>query len=147
MGMNKIHRKVEYALIALKIMAKKGLAGPTSAKEICAATDIPFDATSRVMQLMVQKGILHSEHGAYGGYRIARDLESVSFYEVMEAVLGPLEIVKCVNGEACELSAKCVVQSPLQELNRRVRQFYQSLPVGELLQIEKVWETQTPRNI
>ena len=146
--MNRINRKVEYSLLALKHMSEKPPGELTSAKEICQATGAAFDATSRVMQLMAQREILKSEHGAQGGYQIIKDLQHVSLYEIIETVVGPLEIVKCVSGsEDCELFSKCGIQSPLQSLNVKLRSFYQELSVSELLNINtksgnQEWETQ-----
>ena len=95
---------------------------------------------------MAQKEILKSEHGAQGGYQIIKDLRRVSLNDVIETVVGPLEIVKCMNGaEDCELFSKCGIQSPLQDLNVRLKSFYQELSVAELLKtnIGKIeWETQ-----
>jgi Rrf2 family transcriptional regulator, nitric oxide-sensitive transcriptional repressor len=142
--MNRINRKVEYALMALKFMSQKYAGQLTSAKEICQSTGIPFDATSKVMQLMAQKGILKSEQGAHGGYLIARDLTKVSFYDVAETILGPVEVVRCASASkeaSCEFLNKCNVQSPLQNLNSRVVGFYQTVTVAELL-----WQTQTQRS-
>lgn len=144
--MNKVNRKVEYALMALKHMSQKFAGQLTSAKEISDQIGSPFDATSRVMQLMAQKGILKSEHGAHGGYLIVKDLSKVTFYDVITTVLAPIEVVKCANGQDdCDLFAKCNVQSPLQTFNNKLVDFYQTLPVSELLQIpkgERTWQTQ-----
>jgi Rrf2 family transcriptional regulator, nitric oxide-sensitive transcriptional repressor len=56
--MNRLNRKVEYALMALKVMAQKRAGELTSAKEVVEKTGCPFDATARVLQQMAQKGIL-----------------------------------------------------------------------------------------
>ena len=140
--MNRINRKVEYSLLALKHMSSKRPGELTSAKEICHATGAPFDATSRVMQLMAQKGILKSEHGAQGGYQIIKDLSRVSLYEVIATSVGPLEIVKCVSGaEDCDLFNKCGIQSPLNDLNIRLKGFYEELSIAELLKIDNKTES------
>lgn len=122
--------------MALKFMSQKRPGELTSAKEICASTGVPFDATSRVMQLMAQRGILKSEQGAHGGYQIIRNLQKVSLYEVIETAVGPLEIVKCVGGvHDCELFNQCSIQSPLVDLNHRLKVFYEDLSVADLLRI------------
>lgn len=137
--------------MALRRMNDRGQGVLTSAKEVCAETGAPFDATSRVMQLMAQRGILKSEHGAQGGYQIVRDLNRVSFYEIMETILGPIEIVKCLSGsDDCGLKNTCAIQSPLQELNVRLKEFYEGLSLGEILKIKErksdSWAA-TPRKI
>src|SRR5690606_33789713 len=132
-------------------MSQKYSGQLTTVKEICQATHIPFDATSRVMQQMAQKGILKSEHGSHGGYLIARDLSKVSYHDIAETILGPVEVVRCASGDgSCEFLPKCNVQTPLQNLNTRLVQFYQTVTVAELLnssEKEKAWENQTQRHI
>ncbi len=135
--MLKIHRKLEYALIALKYMAELPPNQKVTAKEITEKRSLPFDAVSRVLQNLSQKGILKSEHGAQGGYFIRKDLAEVSFYQVIESVLGPIEIVKCTkSGHDCELVSSCDVQNPLIDLNEQLKDFYQSLSVAKLLKVK-----------
>lgn len=137
--MNRLNRKVEYALMGLKIMAQKRPGELTSAKEIVEVTGSPFDATARVLQQLAQKKILRSEHGAHGGYVVIRDLSKVSMYELMEMILGPMTVAKCIGEEhtACELRGSCNIVSPVSILNRRVVEFYQGLSVGELLRLKE----------
>lgn len=135
--MVKLNRKIEYALMALKIMAAKYPGQLTSVKEICASTQTPFDATSRVMQQMAQKQILKSEHGVHGGYFIQRDLSRVTFLDILEAVSGPVEVVRCLGEELdCEFAHACNLTSPLKVFNEKLSQFYKTLPVSELLQLK-----------
>ncbi len=132
--MTRLNRKVEYALMALKYMSTRYAGHLTTVKEICAATHIPFDATSRVMQQMAQKNILKSEQGAHGGYLLVTDLSKVSFHEILEMVDGPTEIVRCASGKkACEFLAKCNMTSPLQNLNQRLMEFFRELSVAKVL--------------
>ena len=119
-------------------MALKRAGERTSAKEIVEQTAGPFDATARVLQQMVQKGILHSEQGAHGGYVLVRDLTKVSLYELMEIVLGPLAVARCLSNDAgCELKGTCNIVSPVATLNRKLTEFYQTLSVGELLRVRE----------
>jgi Rrf2 family protein len=137
--MNRLNRKVEYALIALKHMGNKYAGQLTTVKEICSATGIPFDATSRVMQLMAQHGILKSEQGAHGGYLLMRDLTRVSFFDVMTVVSGPVEVVRCASGQSdCEFFASCNVISPMKNFNEKLAEFYKSLSVAELIQGKEI---------
>ena len=136
--MNRLNRKVEYALMALKVMAQKRQGELTSAKEIVEQTGCPFDATARVLQLMVQRGILRSEQGAHGGYVLIRDLGKISFFDLNELILGPMAVAKCLHAPSeCELTGTCNIMSPVAALNRRLAEFYQGLSVGELLRVRE----------
>lgn len=134
--MNRLNRKVEYALMALKVMAFKRPGERTSAKEVVEQTGCPFDATARVLQQLAQREILRSEQGAHGGYVLIRDLGKISLLELMTVVLGPVQVARCLKeDEGCELKTKCNIISPVSVLNRKLGEFYQSLSVGELLRV------------
>ncbi len=131
--MNRLNRKIEYALMALKVMADKRPGELTSAKEIVEKTGCPFDATARVLQQMTQKAILRSEQGAYGGYALVRDLQRFSVLELMEIIIGPLALARCLGIEDdCEIKDRCNILGPITALNRRVSEFYSQVSVGEL---------------
>lgn len=133
--MNKINRKLEYALMALKYMSQKIPGELTSAKEVSDAFQTPFDATARVMQQMAQKGgILRAEYGANGGYQITKDLAKVSIHDLIETVEGPTALVKCLHKTGpCQIQDTCNILSPVSQLNDRLTEFYKSLSLKELL--------------
>ena len=134
--MFKINRKIEYALIALKHMSQNHAGELTSAKEICDIYHIPFDPTSRVLQLMAQNGILKAEHGAYGGYQILKDLSKVTFSDLTQIIVGPIEIVNCFhkNFSHCELTGHCNVISPMLNLNEKVGQLFRTISIKDLVE-------------
>lgn len=135
--MNRIHRKVEYALIALKHMRAKAQGERTTVKEIAGHYGCPTDVTARVLQALANHGVLLSEQGAHGGYMIAKDLSRVTFYELLEMTLGPLGVAKCLHESdesSCDLRQTCNIVSPIQLLNRKLMDFYRSLTVADLIE-------------
>ncbi len=139
--MNRIHRKVEYALIALKHMRAKAPGERTTVKEMATLYGCPHDVLARVLQTLANRSILQSEQGVHGGYVIAKDLARVSFHDLLEMILGPLGVARCLHedesagGEgACEMRGSCNIVSPIQLLNRKMTEFYKSLSVAELIE-------------
>lgn len=135
-------------------MSQKRPGELTTVKEICQKYGTPFDATARVMQQMVQGKFLKSEQGAYGGYLIMRDLTKVSVKDLIERVVGPLEIVKCISVEAttasatasnnCELKDQCNIKQPLIQLNEQLIQFYEGINLHQLLNVRRFQEEAKP---
>lgn len=121
--------------MALRHMSQKLPGELSTAKEICAIYKAPFDATSRMMQIMVQKGLLKSEHGAHGGYQIIKDLSEVSFLQLAEFILGPVNVADCLYQDEhfCELTATCNIISPVTRLNARMKEFYKNLSLYDLV--------------
>lgn len=132
--MNKMNRKIEYSLMALKHMSSKTPGELTTAKEVSDSYHAPFDATARVMQVMAQKGWLKSEYGAFGGYQITQDLSRLTLNDLMNVIQGPTKISRCLHkGEPCEIQSSCNIISPIQNLNDRLTEFYKSVTIRDIL--------------
>jgi len=135
--MNKVQRKVEYALMALKYIASKKQGEVTTAKEVAERFQSSFDMIARVLQTLVANEWLHSTQGVNGGYLLAKDLSQISLLDLMEALSGPTAIAKCLStDETCDLQTTCNISSPIQELNHQLSSFYKGLKLNTLL-VEK----------
>lgn len=134
--MFKINRKVEYALMALKHMSHKSPGQITSAKEICDTYQTPFDPTSRVLQLMVQHGILQAAQGAKGGYQIVKDLSKISIKELSDTIIGPIEIANCFqqNYACCDIRSTCHIIAPMLTLNEKINKLFQQTMLIDLIE-------------
>ncbi len=117
--MNKINRKVEYALIALKHMRSKQPGEMTTVKELSGLYKCPFEATSKVLQTLAQHGMLRSEQGAHGGYQLVKDLHRISLYELMETIVGPVEIAKCLHERDSQNDSQKSLQKNRQRNSQR----------------------------
>lgn len=134
--MNKMNKKMEYALMALKHISLKQGAQLTSAKEIADLMHIPFEVIARVLQALSSRGLLKAEYGANGGYVLAKPLSDVSVHDLSEMLEGHLALTKCLsNDEICEISTTCNITEPISNLNKKVQEFYRSVPLSEVLHV------------
>ena len=135
--MIKINRKVEYALMALKLMKDKDAHELTTAREVCDKFQTPFDTTAKVMQQMNSAGILHSHKGVKGGYTLARDLSEVSYMDLVELIEGKSFMMDCHDrGDdrgPCELLHSCNITQPIKRLNDYLINIFNALTLNELL--------------
>ncbi len=132
--MNRLNRQMEYGLMALKILALKKPGEMTSAKEVADSTGTPFDPMARVLQQLKQKGFLRGEHGPQGGYVLTKDLSSVSFHDFTASLVGETNLARCLHSKSdCDLVSNCNIISPIQNLNRKLEEFYKSLTLQEIL--------------
>jgi Rrf2 family protein len=130
--MIKINRKIEYALMVLKLMKDKEPNELTTAREVCDRFESPFDTTAKVMQLMNTAGILHSLKGVKGGYVLSRDLSQVSYMELVELIEGKSFMMDCHEGP-CDLIHKCNITQPIKRLNDYLINIFNALSLNELL--------------
>ena len=132
--MFKIHKKVKYALTALKYMKRKPAKELSTAKDICAALKMPFDPTSRVLQVMTQHEILEAVQGACGGYRLVGDLAKVSMYDLSRMVVGEISITDCTSDDSeCERLDACVLKEGMARLNVRLVKVFKEIKVSEMV--------------
>ena len=111
--MLRLSKKTDYALIALAYVAAIGNK-PTSARDIAERHDIPVELLAKVLQRLVQKGMLKSQQGIHGGYVLARAADTMTVAEIVEAIDGPLMLTVCgTTDERCEQFSKCNIRDPL----------------------------------
>ena len=140
--MVKISRKVEYALMALQHMRGQRAGQVVSAKDLCATYQVAFPVLSKVLQNLAAAGVLRSAQGAHGGYQLARPLTDVTFGELSEAVLGPMQFSYCLHRDRvrCQLAECCNVISPVVRLSNRIEELFYSMSLEELLHAEEPQE-------
>lgn len=134
--MVKINKKVEYALIILGYLLRKGKAEANlvCAKEVCDRFDLSFDVTSKVMQVLAQNGVLRSVKGAHGGYALEKSPDAITLYELNHMIVGPIAVASCLHEEGeCELAGSCNIIAPMMNLNDRIEELYREIKLADLL--------------
>ena len=91
--------KVEYAMRALLTLAASG-GGPLKADALAEAQDLPVKFLENILNELRRGGIIASQRGAEGGYRLARPAEQITLAEVMRRLDGPLAAVRGMRPEA-----------------------------------------------
>ncbi len=106
----KLSAKTEYAAIAsLELARRVDSPSPVRIRDICAAQGVPSRFLVHILLLLKAAGIVVSVRGAAGGYRLARDAESVSLLDIRNAVEGPEGTVATVSAELADTSRTATV--------------------------------------
>jgi Rrf2 family protein len=94
-----ISAKVDYAVRALLALAATG--GEAVPAEALATTqELPRQFLQNILNQLRRAGLVTSQRGSEGGYRLARPASEVSLADVMRAVEGPLAEVRGDRPEA-----------------------------------------------
>lgn len=136
--MLKVNRKVEYGLVALRLMHTKPKGDLTSVREICDQFGTPFDPLAHVLRILNANGILQSEQGAHGGYRLLESLDNVNLADFIEMIEGELAWTECSRNEKqckCEMVDGCNIIEPMHRFNERLIEFLKSVTISDLLQL------------
>ncbi len=119
--MLRLSKKADYALIAMKHLAVRPDSASASAREIAEEYNIPVELMAKVLQRLVQRGLLVSHQGTRGGYRISRASSTISVADIIQAIDGPLTVTACsTEDENCEQYGKCNVRDPLWRIKDRI---------------------------
>jgi Rrf2 family protein len=76
--------------------------------ELAQAESIPPKYLEGIMSNLTARGLIESERGKNGGYRMAKDPAAITMLEIVEAVDGKIKPVTCVDAAgACALGGNC----------------------------------------
>lgn len=96
----RVSAKSDYALRALIEMAAGEDSGPVSAEELGRRQDIPQGFLQSILADLRRAGIVMSQRGQYGGWRLGKPAGEVSVADVVRAVDGPLVSVHGLRPES-----------------------------------------------
>ena len=105
----RVSAKSDYALRALIEMATREDARAVSAEELGRLQEIPHGFLQAILADLRRAGIVMSQRGQSGGWRMARTPDSVSVADVIRAVDGPLVSVYGLRPEAVSYNGSAEV--------------------------------------
>ena len=123
-------------MIALCHLSGRGARASASAKDIAEAYRIPLPLLSKVLQKLTRAGLLISEQGTNGGYRLSRDASEISALEVIRTIDGPIILTHCFtehDGQAdCTQSGLCPVRQPLRKVHEGILRLLSGIAIADL---------------
>ena len=99
----RVSAKADYALRAVAELAAASDA-PLKRERVASAQDIPMDYLENILLELKHGGIVQSQRGAGGGFRLARPPDEISLADVIRAVDGPMANVRGSRPEDVEYS-------------------------------------------
>jgi Rrf2 family protein len=89
---------------------------------------------AKVMQRLSGAGLVESEVGRRGGFRLSRPPQEITLAEIVEAVDEPLGESGCMLAEpVCDGQNDCMLGTLIQSLNHQVREFLSNATLAELI--------------
>lgn len=108
------------------------------AKTISDQTGVTLRFSLKIMRKLVAGGIVRSYKGTHGGYELARDLDDLTLYDVIEIVEGPYSISRCVSPDfECthikDGQAGCLFYGIYQEISEMVQKKLKEVKFSQLV--------------
>jgi Rrf2 family protein len=128
-----ITRATDYAVRIMIHLAALPEDTRVAAPELARGIQAPEAFVSKVLQQLVQRGMVTSHRGSGGGFQLAVVPESVSLLDVVEMVEGPLQINLCLAGEAsCDRSSWCGAHPIWNEAQAALKNVLASASIARL---------------
>jgi len=127
----RVSTKSDYALRALIEISRRD--GVVSAEQVGASQDIPRGFLQAILADLRRAGIVASQRGQSGGWRMATDSSNVSVADVIRAVDGPLLSVYGVRPESVSYNeSAAVLQTVWVAARRSLRSVLEAVTIEAL---------------
>ena len=130
--MLKLSKLTDYAVVVLVRLSEES--GLQTSGGIAASTGVPEPTVAKVLKIMATAGLVLSQRGARGGYRLARPLGVISVSEVIIAIDGPIALTACVEHSAtvCDASSLCPVKGRWDTVNTAIQDALSAITLADM---------------
>lgn len=122
-----LSQRGRYALKAMLSVARSHIADrPRQVSLIATEENIPRKFLESIMSELRQAGLVDSQRGKLGGYRLTREPAAITFGEIMRVTDGPLALLPCVSQKFysrcndCPDEAGCTLRRIMAEVRHEV---------------------------
>jgi Rrf2 family nitric oxide-sensitive transcriptional repressor len=118
-----ITREVDYAIRAVLYLSTQDRSRLVATSELAEEMVVPYRFLRRIVQKLVDGGLVEAQRGKGGGVRLARSCREISLFDVLQTVdPKALCVNACLNGraDACVRSPFCTVRQHLGSIQERL---------------------------
>jgi len=114
-----ISKRTDYATRAVLALAIEDSREPMKLEELAARTAVPVSVLEQVMPALRSAGIVRSERGPAGGYRLNRPPAEITLERVVRLFQGQLAPIGCAtrrHPDPCPMSVACSLRFVWEEI-------------------------------
>lgn len=117
--MLRLSKLSDYAVVVLVRLSRE--TGCQTSPCLASMTGLPEPTVAKVLKHLTSGGLVTSQRGARGGYRLSRPLTEIAIADVVTAIDGPIAIAACTEGGngRCEVE-QCGVRGRWDPVNSAV---------------------------
>ena len=141
--MLKLSKLTDYAVVVLVRLASGDLVQTSPC--IAQATGVPEPTVAKVLKALAGRGLVASQRGARGGYRLARTLSDIPVADVIAAIDGPIALTACVEGGGCEAGHFCSMAGRWDPVNTAIREALSAISLADMQEAAIPPAFRTPR--
>lgn len=134
--MVRLSKLTDYGMVLMTCFARSQPRSLRTARDLAAESRLPLPTVSKLLRELLQSGLLISQRGIQGGYRLAKEPQEISLAEIITALEGSVALTECstdVSG-LCDLEACCAIKRNQQVISRAIREVLGKLMLSDLVQ-------------
>lgn len=129
----KMSTKARYGLYACAKLAQDYDKGFISTTELANAIYVSDGYLEQIVSLLKKEGVVLSQRGAFGGYKLSALPSEISVGRVLRAVEDNLEIVDCLSNGCSNNNCNCVTKGLWSDLYRQINIYLDSVSLAQLI--------------
>ena len=129
--MLRLSKLADYAVVVLARLSCESAVQTSPC--IASATGLPEPTVAKVLKGLASGGLVASQRGARGGYRLTRSLNAIHVADVIAAIDGPVHLTGCVDGARTRCEAHvCSCRGGWDQVNDVVMQALATISVADI---------------
>ena len=130
-----ISTKGRYSIRILLDLAEHRNGGYIPIKEVAARQEISLKYVEKLMPALKNAGLIDSTHGIGGGYRLTREPDEYTLWEILRLAEGDLAPVACLqeNAAACSRAAECRTLPVWEKYYELTKGYFSGITLADLM--------------
>lgn len=129
----KYSKATDYALHTMVLLGELNTEPPISVVELAESQNLSPTYLSKILTKLSKEGLVKAVSGAHGGYSIRDNWETISFFDIIQAIEGKQSIFECYVHD----NPKCVVKNTMYQAEEIMEQFLRNQHLDEAVQKKK----------
>ena len=131
----KLSTRGRYGLRAICYIAENQEKGFIPVSEISEKLNLSENYLEQLVRMLKKDGLIKSSRGPKGGYKINRDLESITIGQILRSLEGDMTTSECVSGKV-NCNDKCDAYDLFTKLDYLINQAVDSITLENIVKHE-----------
>lgn len=130
-----ISTRGRYSIRILLDLAEHQTDGYLPLKDVAARQEISLKYMERVLPILKKQGLIDAVHGIGGGYRLAKEPDQITLWEILTLTEGDMAPVSCLQQEAsvCPRAAECQTLPVWKNYYNLTRDYFSGITIADLM--------------
>lgn len=139
----KLSTRVRFGCRIMVQVAAEGEIRPVFSRRIAQQQDISEAYVDQILLPLRAGGLLISQRGRTGGYRLAKPADQITVLNIVEVLEGEINMVDCIrNPESCKRTITCPTRPVWSSLNTAIQDCLAAVTLEQLCADSKTLDKQ-----